>query len=135
MGQRHNVTDLVRIERCETQVQLDRKFGEKVDVYTQKRRTEGIRFHAQKEAGSDTRCYVATALFGLNSPEVKILRLFRDRFLMASNMGQKFCALYYRFSPWCLRAGPACLAPPLRLLLKVFCQILKKRFKAEDSST
>ncbi|HOK79662.1 MAG TPA: hypothetical protein PK303_02305 [bacterium] len=44
-------------------------------------------------------CFIATACFGPSSPEVKILRKFRDRFLLNHWIGRKFVAFYYKFSP------------------------------------
>ena len=121
MGNRHNVTDIVRISKCEAQVQLDRKHGEKVDRYTRDRRSEGIRFHRKMETSSDRRCYVATVLFGMDSPEVRKLRIFRDNVLMMSAAGRLFCRVYYRTSPWVIRVSPAYISAPARRLLKWIC--------------
>jgi predicted amidophosphoribosyltransferase len=45
-------------------------------------------------------CFVATAVYGSEiSPEVIILRQYRDDILLNSLFGQIFIALYYRFSP------------------------------------
>ncbi len=45
-------------------------------------------------------CFVATASYGnYNHPFVKILCLFRDRYLLNSSLGQKFVGWYYANSP------------------------------------
>ncbi len=45
-------------------------------------------------------CFVATASFGtLLHPSVKVLRDFRDAFLLGNTLGQRLVALYYSFSP------------------------------------
>jgi uncharacterized delta-60 repeat protein len=45
-------------------------------------------------------CFVATAAFGsIFHPYVKILRDFRDRFLLGNPVGRAFVALYYTYSP------------------------------------
>ena len=45
-------------------------------------------------------CFIATAAYGsyLN-PHVKILRDFRDTFLISNSLGRKFVNLYYQYGP------------------------------------
>ncbi|MEJ2657139.1 MAG: C25 family cysteine peptidase [Desulfobacterales bacterium] len=45
-------------------------------------------------------CFIATAAFGsIVEPHVKILRDFRDRFLITNTVGKSFVNLYYNYSP------------------------------------
>jgi uncharacterized membrane protein YgcG len=45
-------------------------------------------------------CFIATAAYGsLLEPHVKILRDFRDRFLITNTIGNYFVQLYYKYSP------------------------------------
>ena len=45
-------------------------------------------------------CFIATAAYGsLMEPHVKILRDFRDRFLIGNTIGKRFVCLYYTYSP------------------------------------
>jgi hypothetical protein len=45
-------------------------------------------------------CFIATAAYGnYSSPEVKILREFRDRYLLTSEPGSAFVRWYYQHSP------------------------------------
>ena len=45
-------------------------------------------------------CFIATAAYGsLIEPHVKILRNFRDRFLITNTIGSYFVKLYYKYSP------------------------------------
>ena len=46
------------------------------------------------------KCFIATAVYGSSeSPEVLILRSFRDTFLLPTNIGTLFVKTYYRCSP------------------------------------
>lgn len=45
-------------------------------------------------------CFIATACFGsINEPAVKLLRQFRDKFLLTNTLGQAFVSFYYSNSP------------------------------------
>ncbi|MGP3777657.1 CFI-box-CTERM domain-containing protein [Halanaerobium sp. ST460_2HS_T2] len=48
----------------------------------------------------NTFCFIATAAYGSPfNPAVKTLRMFRDLYLSKYKLGQKFIALYYKYSP------------------------------------
>ena len=47
----------------------------------------------------DSRCFIATAAFGPDSWNVKILREFRDEYLRPYRFGQFFVKIYYHLSP------------------------------------
>jgi hypothetical protein len=50
--------------------------------------------------GGSSGCFIATAAYGsLMEPNVKILRDFRDRFLLHNSMGKGFVRLYNTYSP------------------------------------
>ena len=49
---------------------------------------------------SDSRCFIATAVYGAEDhPHVRILRGFRDTYLLGNPAGTAFVDLYYRYSP------------------------------------
>lgn len=45
------------------------------------------------------RCFIATAAFDYNSPEVQVLSFFRDQYLLKSILGKIFVICYYTVSP------------------------------------
>lgn len=52
------------------------------------------------ETKKDKRCFIATVAFGSpDSPYVKILRDFRDEYLIPYGVGRKFVGMYYSLSP------------------------------------
>ena len=61
---------------------------------------EGLPANNQPTANSGGGCFVATAACGsLMEPHVKILREFRDRFLLVNTLGKTDVDLYYSYSP------------------------------------
>jgi hypothetical protein len=70
------------------------------------------------DTGSGSHCFIATAAFGspLN-PHVRILRDFRDTFLLTSDAGRRFVELYYRVSPGIAMQVSA--SEPLRIAVRM----------------
>jgi hypothetical protein len=53
----------------------------------------------QVPTGGGRTCFIATAVHGANSPEVQLLREFRDGLLVNHSAGRKFVSIYERLSP------------------------------------
>ena len=48
---------------------------------------------------SDSRCYIASHLYGVEDPKTEMLRQYRDRVMLPKWYGRLFVNLYYKFSP------------------------------------
>lgn len=48
---------------------------------------------------TDKRCFIASAIYGLDAPETARLRRFRDEVLLENFAGKWVVALYYQISP------------------------------------
>lgn len=48
-------------------------------------------------------CFLATCVYGVDSPEVQVLRVWRDNRLLISALGTKLVDLYYKVSPCLVR--------------------------------
>lgn len=66
---------------------------------------EGIQGHnaVNAAAAADSRCFVATKLYGEQNKVTCNLRTFRDEFLARSPAGRLFIQIYYWLSPYLVR--------------------------------
>ncbi|MBI2605769.1 MAG: hypothetical protein HYW49_06780 [Deltaproteobacteria bacterium] len=77
--------------------------------------------------GNVGKCFIATAVFGPQSPEVRILQQFRDDVLARSLAGRAVIRAYYLASPPLARltARTPALASVFRAVLRRFVRIIK----------
>ncbi len=99
-----SVSNVAKLANCEHQLLFDERYGSKRSQYVEKRRNQGIRAHKQfenqlKATNSDKRCFIATACFGVDAEETRLLRRFRDKFLLPFSIGKFLVSLYYGYSP------------------------------------
>ena len=58
----------------------------------------------QTQSAGSSSCYIASCIYGSSeSPEVQILRLYRDRTLAGTGFGRAFITCYYAVSPHFVR--------------------------------
>ena len=116
------ISDLAEMGFCERKAMLKARHGDRDSPVTAKRRREGSREHAkfdrqvsrhhnqQVARSRDTRCFIASAIYGVHDPRTEELRQFRDKVLATSGVGRHLVRIYYATSPWVaarIRQAPA----------------------------
>lgn len=120
---RHTVTDIVSVVYCEQKVVFDRSHGDARPMSVRLKAAAGtfehLRFQWEgysrnparllarmatpgptgRRAATDSRCFIASQVYGPDAAETNALREWRDRVLMQSRAGRLIVGLYYRVSP------------------------------------
>lgn len=103
---RMTVSELVAFSTCEAQAMFDLRYGKKRSRAWRKAAREGRQAHrkyarhvAFGRGAGDPRCFIATAIFGADATETKLLREFRDSTLKKAWAGRMLISLYYRLAP------------------------------------
>lgn len=97
-----SATELAKMGKCERQVYLDHHHDEDTSLtatFIKRGNHEHEEFNRQL-SGKDKRCFIATAVFGIDAMETNILRQIRDIYLIPYNFGRKITSLYYNISPY-----------------------------------
>jgi hypothetical protein len=101
---------------CEMQAYLSYHLRQK-PKQPSKESVKGVQIHSEIERSAkayerrrsssvisrDSRCYVATAVYGKDAIETNRLRQWRDAKLLPTRKGRVFVAIYYRLSPYLCR--------------------------------
>lgn len=105
-----SATTLAQRSYCEKQLVLDQQYGgTETDIQKQRRERgdeEHLRHHLEAQRfGSkrDSRCFIATELYGSVAKETEVLRQFRDTRLQKHVLGRIFTNVYYDLSPSIVR--------------------------------
>ncbi len=99
------ITELVSTVYCEQKYVFDKAYGDvspKRVVEAAKAGTaEHSQFESEGRAGNrgDSRCFVATHIYGSNATQTNLLRVWRDSRLMPSIAGRALVGVYYTISP------------------------------------
>lgn len=109
-------SDLAEMGFCETKCVLKAKHGDQSTPEADRARRGGsaahVRFHEQVTAfhnqavasrggrAKDRRCYIASAVYGIDDPRTEELRSFRDIVLLPTRTGRFMVRVYYAVSPW-----------------------------------
>lgn len=110
---RVRASDLASDATCEQRGRFDAERGFSRSADHQSRVDRGTLMHARAEAraharpvpalASGRRCFVATALYGVDAWQTQALRDWRDRALMPHAAGRAAVQLYYAVSPALVR--------------------------------
>ena len=87
-----SATDLAKMGKCEYQAYLDYHHGQDTSLtaeYIERGNYEHEQFN-RRLSGKDKRCFIATAVFGIDAIETNILRQFRDTFLTHYKESNRF---------------------------------------------
>lgn len=122
-SRRYTVSDIVATVYCEQKVVFDRQYGKARPAHVARKAVSGtfehLRFEvegysrnpvrllaklasggpASRRRATDSRCFVATQVYGPTAAHTDFLRAWRDRVLMTSFAGRAAVAAYYALSP------------------------------------
>lgn len=150
MSKRHTVSDIVAAVYCEQKLVFDKRHGRVRSADIERKAAAGTFEHLRFQwegytrnpwrllakigqerpgwrprTGSDSRCFIASQVYGAQAVETDALRAWRDRVLVPSLAGRAFIRLYYFVSPslvWLLMRSPR-----LTLGLRKVLDVLVKR--------
>lgn len=100
-----SASDVGRAKFCPKYLEL-KYGGAAVSEAAEKARARGDAAHEQFNTeikSTDSRCFIASHLYGINDPRTEMLRQFRDRVLMPNILGRFLVNVYYQASPWAVK--------------------------------
>lgn len=101
-------SDLAQLAYCEQKAVFEKRLGFRRTAVQARAADSGTSAHARFLADGlladgvparDRRCFIATAVFGGDAPETRLLRRFRDEVLNESTAGRLAVRAYYWLSP------------------------------------
>lgn len=107
-----SATELAEMGFCEQRMLLAHRYGLRSTHQQRSRQKSGLLAHEKylheglNSAASDSRCFVASCIFGPMATETNILRAYRDQVLLTRPWGHLAVKVYY------------CVAPSVCVLLR-----------------
>jgi len=103
-----SASEVGRAESCPHHLEL-KYAGAEVSQKAAAARSRGDVAHDQfnteiKAAARDSRCFIASQVYGLNDPRTDALRVWRDEVLMPNTLGRLLVRVYYASSPFVVNA-------------------------------
>lgn len=107
-----SVTTIAQAAFCENQVYLDHKYGKQKTKASTERMEKGNEEHDRHHKNilkhstqnkTDSRCFIASEIYGQNAHQTNQLRAFRDGYLLNNSTGRAFVSLYYFISPMLIK--------------------------------
>jgi len=128
------VTEVVAIVYCERQAVFTWRLGDRPTAVQAGCREEGERRHAEfaraaHDPASARPCWIASHVFGLQAPQTRVLRDWRDGVLVRYSIGRAVIAVYDRSAPRVL--GLLCRSPALTRAVRGVLAWLVHRIERE----
>jgi len=112
--------------------------GAAVSASAEKARARGDAAHKQfntqmRNAERDSRCFIASQVYGFNDPRTEALRNWRDTVLMPTVAGRLFVKIYYASSPFLVKVCRrlSVVNSAMRFLLDGFRRVINVADKKE----
>lgn len=142
-----SATELAEMGFCEQKIRLKAQYGDRDTRESAQLRSQGkqnhlthhhttLHHHNRPDRDhlpvSDRRCFIASAVYGMDDPRTNELRKFRDERLLTFSSGRIAVLLYYRFSP--VLAGLAQRHPGVRKVAIVVLDHVRRRIASNHPS-
>lgn len=130
-----SATRIAQASYCENKIVLEQRHGKQESDKERIRRERGNEEHLRHHLAAikygvpknDSRCFIATEIYGSLAHETNQLRNYRDTVLLNGLAGSALVATYYVVSPWIVKLLHVC--PSLKAPIKVVLNHIVRRVK------
>ena len=130
-----SASEIGRVNYCEKSLEYQLN-GVSPNRQAQARMQRGNRAHEKfnRAQTQDSRCYIATHVYGASHSNTQMLRQWRDQRLATTKLGRVFITMYYTLSPTlvavCQRSF--IVDKTIRTLLDRFCIRVKRKSQYQN---